>query len=450
MRKLLLACSVALLVCLGLFACAQQMGTPKETTVTIFHTGNVMGELERCGCSEKQLGGVARRKTVYDRYRSENTLLVDSGDLFFDSFDDLVGSREFYRLKASAMVRSMNKMGYDAAMVGDYDFAEGASFLLDRVKEASFPFVCANLVNADGKPVLAPYRIVSKRGVKVALVGFLDDHVVTKSYREALGNLKILDPFQTARKILPQVKRKSNLVVALLHFNLVNVEDFLKANPEIDVAIIGHKVGTGEAKRTGRTITVSDSELGKELGRLTLHLDREGNILSFDASMIPIDEEIAKDPTVEEEVIQFNATVENKKMSEDVFFVPATQDRSQYVGAQTCAPCHPVIYQRWSNTPHAYAYDTLTEKGAEYDPECVICHVVGYRERKGFVGIDRTPDLANVQCESCHGAGADHLQGKPMIAMVPEDTCRKCHNVKHSPSFDYSTYLALSDQCTLH
>jgi hypothetical protein len=41
-------------------------------------------------------------------------------------------------------------------------------------------------------------------------------------------------------------------------------------------------------------------------------------------------------------------------------------------------------------------------------PECIPCHVVGFRQAGGFQTDLRTPHLVNVQCENCHGMGTEH------------------------------------------
>ena len=153
--------------------CSPRDPVEPGTTVDILYTGNVNGELQRCGCSDKQLGGVARRKTVIEQVRTEHSLLLDAGDIFFGSFQELVGSTPFYRDKSSTMIRAMNLMAYDGVMIGDYDFAEGKDFLLENAVQADFPFICANLLGPDGKPVFAPYRIVNRSGVRIGIVGFL-------------------------------------------------------------------------------------------------------------------------------------------------------------------------------------------------------------------------------------------------------------------------------------
>lgn len=298
--------------------CSSPGAPSRPVTLSIFHTGNVAGELKRCGCSEKQLGGVARRKTLYDQYRSDRTLLLDSGDVFFGALNELVGPPAFYALKTATMVRAMNRIGYDAATVGEDDFAEGADFLRRGIEEADFPFLCANLFGPQGKLVFQPYCLLHRAGLRIGVVAFLDGHVVTDQYRSTLHNLRIVDPFDAARKILPGLRRRSDLVVALLHFNLIDTDAFLKANPEIDVALVGHHVGAGSVRKVGNVIVISDGALGEKLGRLTLQLDGQRRITSFHATMIPVGEEIKVDPEVQKDVSLFHQQVRRKKISEEI------------------------------------------------------------------------------------------------------------------------------------
>lgn len=420
-----------------------------EVPITILYTGNVNGELDRCGCSEEQLGGVARRKTVIERSRSGAALLLDTGDIFFGSLTPLVGSRAFHASKASAMVRAMNLMAYDAAMPGDYDFAEGDVFLLDRIGEAAFPFVCANLADRHGKDVVPSYRMLTRGGLRIFVTGFLDSTVPSLSYRESLGDLVIEDPFSAAGRVLAEAEKNSDLVVALIHFSVIDVKKFLEAFPEIDVALIGHASGNGTPERIAGAIAVAGDGLGKSLGELSLTVVRGKGIVKYRGARVPISEDIPADAGVQEEVTHFHQTVREKRFSEDISFLPGASGDAEYAGAERCRGCHPLNFHKWSVTPHAFAFETLKEKKSEFNPECVACHVVGYRAPGGFLGESRTPYLAGVQCESCHGAGDAHLLGSPMKPGVSEGDCRMCHNETHSPAFDFSLYSERSNQCSL-
>jgi hypothetical protein len=42
------------------------------------------------------------------------------------------------------------------------------------------------------------------------------------------------------------------------------------------------------------------------------------------------------------------------------------------------------------------------------DPECVVCHTVGFGYNTGYKNASKTPHLSHVGCESCHGPGSGH------------------------------------------
>ncbi|WP_300673008.1 cytochrome c family protein [Desulfoluna sp.] len=113
-----------------------------------------------------------------------------------------------------------------------------------------------------------------------------------------------------------------------------------------------------------------------------------------------------------------------------------------YVGWRTCSECHEEISDGWQTTPHASAFDSLKKQGSEKQsiPECVTCHVVAMDEDGGFIDSDLTPELINVQCESCHGPGLSHTQSESpedIVKTPDEHRCRTCHTEGQDKSFDY-------------
>ena len=45
---------------------------------------------------------------------------------------------------------------------------------------------------------------------------------------------------------------------------------------------------------------------------------------------------------------------------------------------------------------HANAFATLERVGSQYDPECVICHVIGMDYDSGFITEEKTPLMKDV------------------------------------------------------
>lgn len=113
----------------------------------------------------------------------------------------------------------------------------------------------------------------------------------------------------------------------------------------------------------------------------------------------------------------------------------------KYVGSERCSACHRNLHTDWSQTLHAGALETLEIIGQDKNPVCLECHTVGFGEEGGFIDRATTNVLADVGCESCHGAARDHAENaneEGLRPPVPLDaaTCGKCHTGSHHPNFD--------------
>lgn len=124
-------------------------------------------------------------------------------------------------------------------------------------------------------------------------------------------------------------------------------------------------------------------------------------------------------------------------------FLEVSRATATYVGAATCAGCHPEEHQTWSASAHARARESLVERGKGYDPSCLSCHVTGMMHPGGFAGMKQTPHLEHVGCEACHGPASDHLAAPESpygaLAAGPE-SCVACHTHDNSPDFRWEAY----------
>ncbi len=105
-----------------------------------------------------------------------------------------------------------------------------------------------------------------------------------------------------------------------------------------------------------------------------------------------------------------------------------------YIGAAACMDCHTSNHTSWLGTIHATAFDTLIADGAGENTLCFPCHTVGYGQASGFVDLATTPDLADVQCENCHGPGSNHAADPPDVPLPKDydaDLCGQCHQSCH-------------------
>ncbi len=115
-----------------------------------------------------------------------------------------------------------------------------------------------------------------------------------------------------------------------------------------------------------------------------------------------------------------------------------------YVGSAKCAQCHEEIYQRFkANSRKSRAFDSVKRMKGLTDEErkgCYRCHTTGYGKPTGFTDFQKTPYLADVGCEACHGPGKLHTQSMDMAHIVRKvtiDVCQKCHDDSKVKSFRY-------------
>jgi hypothetical protein len=112
-----------------------------------------------------------------------------------------------------------------------------------------------------------------------------------------------------------------------------------------------------------------------------------------------------------------------------------------YVGSQACIECHQSIHDTQMGTMHAQAFAALQQINQDKNPNCLVCHTVGYGVPTGFVSASATPQLENVQCESCHGPAGTHAANPDDVIARPRveiaaTVCGGCHTGSHQPTFE--------------
>jgi hypothetical protein len=137
-----------------------------------------------------------------------------------------------------------------------------------------------------------------------------------------------------------------------------------------------------------------------------------------------------------------------------------------YIGAQTCALCHSGgliasnTYTPWSMTAHATAFQLAIDgqNTDHFSQNCIKCHAVGFdantnANNGGFDDVAKQTgwvfpttftngnwaamptalkNVANVQCENCHGPGSQHAFSLGNTNFITVTTasgdCAQCHD----------------------
>jgi 2',3'-cyclic-nucleotide 2'-phosphodiesterase (5'-nucleotidase family) len=362
-------------------------------------------------------------------------VVVDAGDWS--------GAAPHENVKGPFFMDAMQLLGYDAATVGEREFNYGYKLFLDQAAKRKLTIVQANLRDkATGKLLWKPYIIKTKMGFKVAIVGLISR---TVPLGPAQDSTIVDDPLVVAQKLIPELRKKAQVVILLAHMGRVDAEDLATQVPGIDVLVVGHHPGLVlSSRKMSNTISVASGEQGQNVGETYLDCDagkctpREGKV----TILMPEVGERADIAKLAKE-LEDGVNAAQKKDQQKTALANTTVNPAEphYLGQDACVSCHQPQAEQWRTTAHAHAFDVLVKQSKDATPECVQCHVTGWAKTGGFVSQASTGSLINVQCEVCHGMGTQHDMFSAKAIAPPESLCVSCHNPVNDPSWNYAAKL---------
>ncbi|NOZ22457.1 MAG: hypothetical protein GXP25_15355 [Planctomycetes bacterium] len=437
---------IALFVAMAVVGCSRKARPPEA--LVIYFSSDMRGNIEPCGCTERQYGGLPRRATAIRRRGSSARLLIEVGNA-------TRGAREWDKLKFRYILMGLEKMGYAALNVGGREAELGRDDLVRMAAETKVPFVSANVVDAETRrPVVRPYVVRAVGGFRVGITGIL-----SKDAERPGPGLAVLDPEMALLRLLPELKERCDFLILAACTDLEGMGRLAAKLYEVDV-ILGGRVRepTRQPVVVNQSILAAVADKGKMLGRLEIHFDEKGGVAGRSGEIIELGEEYADDPQMESVIARMKEEQKAKELGDATthealeLIVAGKQapGADRYVSAEDCRECHMKAYQVWEGSAHAHAFATLTAKKYEFDRDCLVCHVVGLGAPDGYRSKKLTPHLANVQCENCHGRGKKHgehyrrtkkkeAEGAALRAPT-RARCFRCHEKERSPNFAYDAY----------
>lgn len=266
--------------------------------LTILHSNDTHDHLEAFDSRQgKDVGGVARRATLIKRIKADakNVLVIDAGDVF-------QGTPIFTFFEGEPDMLTMQQAGYDAIAVGNHDLDNGLANLQKQAKHLAQPLLCATLVDAKGKPIFQPYRIVERGGLKIALIGIMGKNAYDAIAEKRRAGVFVKDPKQVLTELVPQLRSKVDLVIVASHTGHEEEVALASAVSGIDVIVGGHshtKVEHPVIVLHGDrpTLVVQAFQWGEFLGRIDLTVDG-GKIVKHAGGLLPVSTDIPPDPAV--------------------------------------------------------------------------------------------------------------------------------------------------------
>jgi 2',3'-cyclic-nucleotide 2'-phosphodiesterase (5'-nucleotidase family) len=454
---------------------AELVGATDGFALTVEASGDLAGSLETCGCPKRPMGGFAWR-TGYAAELAKATkgevplVEVDAGRAFADDLTP-AGMADDVRIKNEWMLRSFAALDVAAVNVAHSDLVYLAPMMASKgygARERHYPAL-ARLVSANVVPKTAaarrfrPYLVrtvsggrLGGRRVRVGLVGVTEPAPAALADRLAVASASytIGDPVEAVRRAMPELRAKCDLVVVLAYVDRATAQRIGALGP--DVVVAAHQFPLfNKTDAAGDATVAYVSTQTKWLSELRLARASAGRLSVVAHRDVPLDAATPSDPDAAALVgsarAEFTAAQQAALERETTGATAATiearraalAEASPFAGSESCATCHAYQYKVWQASRHSHAFRTLEEKNRHLDAACTVCHTVRQGEEGGFLSSRLTPRLENVQCESCHGPGKQHVKApaEPGYGRVDlPSRCVSCHTHENDPDFDFPTY----------
>lgn len=219
----------------------------KIDTLTILHTNDTHSQVEPLeeGKRDANLGGYARRMGLIAQERKQDSYLI-----LLDAGDYSQGTPYFNFFHGRVEVDAMNRMGYDAVLLGNHEFDYGVDTLAAVLRNATFDVVCANYDFTDSplENIVKPYTIIRRANLRIGVFGIGVNPNGLISEKNFIP-LKYMDPITTAQDVADILKntKKCDVVICLSHQGTdhgsnkrVSDMELAKQTRNIDVIIGAH------------------------------------------------------------------------------------------------------------------------------------------------------------------------------------------------------------------
>lgn len=268
----------------------------KSITITVLETSDIHGNIFpiNYGSNEASELGLGKIATVIkqERNRNKNTIVIDNGDL-------IQGTPLTYHYvrsnsdKQNPMIKLLNDLNYDAAVIGNHEFNYGMEVLHQAIKESNFPWLSANILNENEEPFIGkPYIMVElEGGIKAAILGVTTHYIPNWENPEHIKELTFNDAFESTKKWVEKIRNEENPDLMIVSYHGGFEADIESGEPTekptgenqgyricqeiegIDLLLTGHQHRPLAGKVNGVPI-VQPSFNGQAIGKVTLTLTK--------------------------------------------------------------------------------------------------------------------------------------------------------------------------------
>lgn len=220
-----------------LVAC-QTTPVGEQQEITVLYTNDEHGWMQ--GVQSGQ--GAAHLVSLL---QEENGYQEDQSVILLSGGDNWTGPAISTWFEGQSMVEVMNQMGYSASVIGNHEFDFGLEVLKQRITEADYPYLSANIRNKSSGEIpddlgIAPYSIIEVNGIKVALIGLTTTLTTAVTNPTNVADYDFIDYETALREFVPIVKDQgAELILVPSHICTLELAALAARVSDLGIAMLG-------------------------------------------------------------------------------------------------------------------------------------------------------------------------------------------------------------------
>ncbi|MGG5252596.1 bifunctional metallophosphatase/5'-nucleotidase [Neobacillus sp. SM06] len=264
-----------------------------DCELIILETSDIHGTIFpiNYGTNQEINAGFAKIATIIsqEKQKHDHTLLIDNGDVIQGTPLTYHYAKFLYD-KKNPIIRIMNELHYDAAIIGNHEFNYGLELLNRSVDASNFPWLSANSLNQHrAEPYFSkPYLIKEfENGLRIAVLGVTTHYIPNWENPNHIKALEFADAFETTKKWVDYLQKNEQYDLLVVSYHGGFERDLVTGEPTesltgenqgyricqeidgIDVLLTGHQHRRLTGELHGKTI-LQPGFNGQALGKVTI------------------------------------------------------------------------------------------------------------------------------------------------------------------------------------
>lgn len=288
------------------------MDNDQSIKINILYTSDIHGSIYpiHYANNEPAEWGLSKIATKIKKERAKDNqlLLIDNGDLI-QGTPLTYHYVQYLKDHEHPLIRLLNHLSYDAAVIGNHEFNYGLDLLKRAVNESDFPWLSANIVDSkSGNPYFGkPYIIKEVKSVKVAILGVTTHYIPNWEKAENIEGIEFKETLQETKKWVAYIRENEKPDVLIVSYHGGFERDLETGEPievltgenqgfaicneveGIDVLLTGHQHRSLIGNVNGVEV-IQVPFKGQALGKVTLTLNKRKEILKKSTKLLFMDE----------------------------------------------------------------------------------------------------------------------------------------------------------------